>query len=143
MTDQTYPVNKGVVMEQQFFIPFKLPGLNEVINASKRFDRATGKNRYWGMKIEIEEKIRWMIHIAHLRPVKRARIEFVWIEPNRRRDPDNISGGGRKFILDALVDCGILEADRQEQVLSLHDREFKVDKETPGVRVVIHGVGGG
>ena len=44
-------------------------------------------------------------------PVKTAYLRFTWGEPNKKRDPDNIAAGGRKFILDALVHSGILPND--------------------------------
>jgi Holliday junction resolvase RusA-like endonuclease len=44
----------------------------------------------------------------------------LWIEENRRRDLDNVSGS-RKFILDALVKAGVLPDDSPKYVRAFTD----------------------
>ena len=99
---------------QSFFIPGTLPSLNEIIAASKS---GHGKyNAYARMKNEMMDRIGLFIIQAHLKPVKEAYIEFQWHELTKKRDPDNIAAGGRKFILDALVKAGILKNDGWAQI---------------------------
>lgn len=99
-------------------MPIKLPSLNEYVNACR-------SNPYVGakMKKDSEELIGWFIKkIAPFRnPVE---VSFTWVEPNRRRDVDNIAFG-KKFILDALVKNGVLEDDSQRYVRALSD-SFKI-----------------
>ena len=45
---------------------------------------------------------------------------FEWHEKTRRRDLDNIASA-KKFILDALQECGILEGDGQKQIIAFND----------------------
>jgi hypothetical protein len=36
---------------------------------------------------------------------------MLYVEPNRKRDPDNIVAGGTKLLLDSLVGAGVLRGD--------------------------------
>lgn len=117
-------------MQQHFFIEGLLPGLNEI----------TRKNRaHWSkgakLKKQIDWKIRLFIRHAGLKPVERAQFEFHWMEANKRRDKDNVCGGGRKFILDALQAESILPNDGWKNVEGWSDY-FQVSKR-PGVLVVM------
>ena len=101
---------------ERIVIPHKLPSLNEYINACR-------SNRYAGssMKKKYEELIAlYLVKVMkHDKPVK---IRFTWEEGNKRRDYDNICGGGRKFILDALVKTGKLKNDNRNWVVGFEDR---------------------
>ena len=62
--------------------------------------------------------------------IDKARIVFRWIEPNRRRDKDNVAFA-KKFILDALVKAGKLKDDNRNCVIAFTDnfeytKEFKI-----------------
>lgn len=59
-----------------------------------------------------------------------------WVEPGKRRDPDNIRAGV-KFILDALVAEGALPGDGWRHVHGLSDT-YEVGP-VPGVRVTLTG----
>lgn len=105
-------------------IPLKLPSCNDYINACRA-------NRYAGakMKSEIEEQIAWYVKSLPKfnKPVK---IRFHWIEGNKRRDLDG-TAFGKKFILDTLVKCGVLQDDNRKCVTAFTDtfsygKEFKV-----------------
>ena len=65
-----------------------------------------------------------------------VRVEFVWVEGNRRRDLDNISAA-TKFVLDGIVEAGILIDDSQKWVRSLHHTVVTSPDKTYGVSVVL------
>ena len=67
--------------------------------------------------------------------IKRARFEFRWVEPNRKRDLDGIAAGGRKVILDSLVLAKVLDNDGWAQIAGWVDT-FEVGPK-PGVGVTI------
>ena len=72
--------------------PGRLPGLNEIIAAAKQ-----GKGKYQPyaiMKDRYTSEIGWLA--KKLPRYSRVDITITWYEPNRRRDPDNVSGG-QKF----------------------------------------------
>ena len=102
-------------------IPFKLPSLNEYINACR-------SNRYKGarLKRDIEDIIMVYLHDVHEYD-KPVRIHFHWIEDNKRRDLDNICFA-KKFILDALVKAGKLTDDNRKIVTAFIDT-FEYGKE--------------
>lgn len=96
-------------MEQHFTIPFKLPSLNDYINACR-----TNPYKAAGFKKRTEREI--TACFAGLRPVKRPCIvEMRFWEPDMRRDVDNVESA-KKYILDALVARGILQGDSPKWV---------------------------
>lgn len=100
-------------MNQTFEIPFRLPSLNEYVNANRR-------NRYAGAKLkkDIERDICFAIKAAKLQPVTGPCIvKMTFTEPNRRRDVDNVESA-KKYVLDALVSSGILQGDSPKYVSS-------------------------
>lgn len=98
-------------MNQQFVIPFRLPGLNEV-NAANR------ANPYAGAKLKknVDAAVCTVIKAARIRPVEHPCIvHMTFMEPGRR-DADNVESA-KKFILDALVKSGIIQNDSPKYVL--------------------------
>ncbi len=99
-------------MNQCFEIPFRLPGLNELIEANRRNRQAGAK-----LKRETDEKIGWVIQSAKLKPVSLPCIvHMTFCEPDRRRDADNVESA-RKYILDALVKTGVLKGDSPRYIV--------------------------
>jgi Holliday junction resolvase RusA-like endonuclease len=120
---------------QSFFVPGPLPSLNELLGA-KRNGRGTRQDAYGKLKKRWAHDVQTSALVRGIKPVNAAKIRFIWHEKDRRRDPDNISGGGQKLVLDALVKAGILPNDGWNQVLQL-DHVFIVDKESPGVTIIL------
>ena len=76
-------------------IPGRLPGLNEIIDAAKQ-----GKGKYQPyamMKEHYTTMIAWLA--KKLPKYEKVGLLITWHEPDRRRDPDNITAG-QKFILE-------------------------------------------
>ncbi len=120
-------------MEYKLIIPGKLPGLNDYIVAERT-------NRHKGAKMKAVNgnivAVAIMQCMSGIRIEKPVFMEYTWIEPNKRRDKDNISSFGRKVIQDALVQCGVLKDDGWKYVVGFSDR-FEVDKENPRIEVLI------
>ena len=96
-------------------IDMKLPGLNEYTNANREHTQAGA-----AFKRKTEKDIAIFIQMARLKrelvPIKTpVRLRIEWHEKTARRDPDNIISA-KKFILDALVKCGILPDDSQKYI---------------------------
>lgn len=124
-------------MERTLVINGQLDGLNE-------YTRACRRNRYAGAKMKSDnEKLVGLyigMQMKDLHFPGKVTLNFKWFEPNRRRDVDNIAFA-KKFILDALVKSGVIEADGQKYVTGFTD-EFFVDKEFPRIEVTIREVDG-
>lgn len=117
-------------MKQSFFIPGLLPGTNEVVRKHWRV--------YANLKRECGITCSVYIHKAKMQPMQSCSIIFEWREKDWRRDGDNIQFG-QKFILDALVTCGILKNDTRRFVeMSTH--KITIDKANPGVLVTLSGL---
>lgn len=94
-------------------IPTRLPSLNDYIRVCRanRYQAAAFKRR-------VENEISWFI--KPLPCFERVRLHFHWIEPNGKRDLDNIAFA-KKFILDAMVRCGKLKNDNRKCVIGFTD----------------------
>lgn len=119
-------------MEYLLIIPGKLPGLNEYVTAERT-------SRYMGAKIRRNSEDFVAIGIKQqLRGLKISNpveLHYTWVEPDMRRDRDNIAFA-KKFIQDALVNCGVLKDDGWKYVVGFSD-SFSVDKKNPRIEVRI------
>lgn len=120
---------------ETLIIPLTLPGLNEYINAER-------SNRYKGAHIkrqtqnDIEIFIRQAINKGTLhRHENQCELEITWIEPNNRRDGDNISFA-TKFIQDALVEMGVFPDDSRKYINGLK-HTFMTNQRDPQIIVEI------
>ena len=66
-------------------------------------------------------------------------VTFDWYAKNKRKDPDNIAFG-KKFILDAMQESGLIENDGFKQIWGFSDN-FHIDKDRPRVEVRIESKG--
>jgi hypothetical protein len=129
-------------MKQTLIISRRVPGLNDIINASTRVarnfnDHGGRHSSYSKTKADWKEYVVELCLEQRIRPVRFGVFVFTWIEPNKGRDPDNISAGGRKLILDGLVAAGVIANDGWKQVRGLQDRAFIVDTARVGAIVEI------
>lgn len=119
-------------MQHKLIIDGQLNNLNDYTAACRR-------NRFAGAKMKtdneeiITQYILMQLHDVHF--TQRVYIQFTWIEPNRKRDLDNVAFA-KKFILDALVRNNVIENDGWKGVGGFEDK-FAVDKENPRIEVII------
>lgn len=116
----------------QINFPGRLPGLNDYIRAERG-------NKYLAAKIkrQSEDAIKLII-ISQLRGVRivaPVSIHYTWIEPNARRDKDNIAFA-KKFIHDSLVQTGVLAGDGWAHISGFSDN-FEVDELNPRIDILI------
>jgi len=118
----------------EFTIPGELPTMNEIINASKS---------HWiyfkRLKEEYQSKVEYYIVKCDVPFYEELRLEAVYYRKDRKFDPDNISAGARKIILDALQEVGCIENDGWKQIKSFSE-EWKVDKDNPRTVVKLKAV---
>ena len=116
--------NGGIKLTYKFEINKRLVGLNEYTNAN-RYNRYAGAKK----KKEEQEYIKYCIlnQLGNIKIDKPVVGEFTWIEENKRRDLDNICFA-KKFILDSLVELGILKDDNRKMVCGFVDKFEYADK---------------
>lgn len=111
-------------MKYRFEIDKRLIGLNEYTNTNRY-------NRYAGAKQKKEEQnyIKSCIRqqLGNIKIDKPVIGNFTWIEENKRRDLDNVCFA-KKFILDSLVELGILKDDNRKMVCGFVDQFRYSDK---------------
>ncbi len=113
----------------KIIIPGELPGLNKIIDKSKQHWASYSK-----MKKKYTNKAAW-IATSGLHKMNKIDLHFIWYCKNRRKDKDNILVG-QKFIIDGLVEAGVIENDGWKQIGKI-EHSFEVDKENPRVEVKI------
>ena len=119
--------------EAHFVIPGRLPGLNELIDA---------KSYKAKMRIKAAGKRQVQSAVFTARPVVKPFTEPVCVsircfEPNAKRDPDNVTGGANKIILDALQEIKVIANDNQKHIPRLKSELAGVDREKPRIEVDI------
>lgn len=122
-------------MKQRFEVKGKLPSLNDYVAQCRR-------NPYAGAKAKkaAQETVEWAIRAAHLKPMRPpVTVSFTWVEPDMRRDKDNISSA-KKYILDALVECGVIPDDNWKCIAGSLPDQYKVNKANPRVIVELEEV---
>lgn len=114
-------------------IPGRLPGLNELIDAERAHRQQGGR-----LKREAEHTVRWYIRqqLRSSRPEPPVMLYYHFVEPNKRRDKDNIAAFAHKVIQDSLVKERFLHNDGWDYVEGFAD-SFSVDKKSPRVEVLI------
>lgn len=118
-------------MAIKIFLPGRLEGMNEVIDANRA-------SKYAGAELKrtLTEALAWQIKAERLPQLSGPRhYRFTWYEANRRRDPDNIASSV-KFIFDGMKQAGVIENDGWGQVASIH-HEFAANAGPVGVQVEI------
>lgn len=111
-------------------IPGKLPSLNEYINACRR-------NPHAGAKMITDSEKRIVHALNGQKKLKTPiRINYLFVEQNRRRDHDNVSGFAHKVVQDSLVKSGLIPNDGWNEITGYRD-DFTVDKNNPRIELVI------
>lgn len=121
-------------MKATLWIPGPMPGLNELVKAAKGFG-GTGRG-YSLLKSRWTDTVMLLARRERVAPFTgRVRMQYVWIERDRRRDPSNIAAGGRKLAEDGLVKAGVLAGDGWKHVAGWTD-DFDVEP-VAGVHITI------
>jgi Holliday junction resolvase RusA-like endonuclease len=115
---------------QTFTIDGKLPGLNDIVREARtHWSRGARQKKEWtracayyAMKLQ--------------RISSSCKIQFTWIEPDKRRDVDNIAAGA-KFILDGMIEAGKLAGDGRQWVRQIVHVFPEPDKKNPRIVVEI------
>lgn len=111
-------------MKYKFEIDKRLIGLNEYTNTN-RYNRYAGAKQKKDEQNHIKTCIRQQL--GDIKIDKPVIGNFTWIEENKRRDLDNICFA-KKFILDSLVELGILKDDNRKMVCGFVDSFKYADK---------------
>lgn len=113
-------------MGQRFTIEGRFCSLNEFY---RMHPQVQGR-----VKRENDELVAWSAKAAKLKPCRvPVVIRVRWVEPNRRRDLDNIAFG-IKFIQDGLVKAGVLANDTAHEVAGF-EHSFAYDSQHPRIEV--------
>ncbi|MGG5359374.1 RusA family crossover junction endodeoxyribonuclease [Enterococcus sp. DIV0240a] len=111
----------------------ELTDLNKFINSQRT-------NRYVGAKLKKQntEKCRDAFLLAKATGFKVPipfDLQITWYCKNKRKDKDNTSFG-IKFILDGMIEAGIIQNDGWGEVNGFEHR-FEVDKENPRIEIEV------
>lgn len=120
----------NVPMIGRFTVQGRLPGLNEIV-AKARYNRFAGASQ----KKKETRRCAFSVMVGSVPTFTvPVRVKFRWIEPDNRRDPDNIRSGA-KFILDALVELGRIPGDGRKWIKAIEDEFPPADAVAPRIEV--------
>lgn len=89
--------------------------MNELLAGSRN---AKGSwNHYNALKQRYYGQIRTLCQAKGVPELGPGHWTFLFIEPDRRRDPDNICSGGIKLLFDSFVGAGVMKGDSWAHVL--------------------------
>ena len=113
----------------------RMIGLNEYINAER-----TNKYKAAQLKRDAEEEVTLALVEAYRAGTLHSHISpcelwITWVEPNHRRDLDNISFG-TKAIQDAMVRAGVFPDDDTRCISLLH-HTVAFDANNPRIEITI------
>ena len=114
----------------KIIINSEFPSLNQIITAAKKspYAYAEMKNTYTNLV--------FYNCIKYPKMLGKVDIKIHWVRKYRNTDPDNICGGGQKFILDGLVKAGIIKDDSMKYINRI-EHTFAVDKKNPRTEIKI------
>lgn len=120
----------------RFVISGRLSGLNEYTKVCRGNAYQANNFKKANQQI-VKNAIRDALRHRFLHRVDKypCQLRIAWYEPNSRRDVDNVTFA-TKFILDAMVDEGIIEDDSRKYVSAITHRVM-TDKQFPRIEVVI------
>ncbi len=113
-------------------IPGRFPGLNDILKQAKQ-----GRGNYQPyaiQKAQHTDTVACLCKAARIPKLKHIAMEITWVEPNRKRDPDNIIDAK-----DVLPEVGQTDHESTEFVIALF-HSWKVDKHNPRIIVKIEEV---
>lgn len=118
--------------KQKIIIPLRLPSLNEY-TAKCRIQRGTW-NAGNDMKRKTQDELfPYLLQLPRFTtPIK---LNFIWHEKDKRRDLDNVCFA-KKFILDAMQECGRLPNDNSKYIKGFSDEAVYDGKY--GVEIIIN-----
>ena len=121
-------------IKYNFFIPGRLPGMNEMIDAARAVKgfSAFQKKRYTNRVADVVQ----LTFRKYGAIQGKVWVSCAWVEKDRRRDPDNICAS-KKYILDGLVKAGLLKGDGWKYIAGFTDT-WEVGE--PGVWVEVREV---
>jgi len=100
---------------------------------------AMNRNRFMGAKIkrEMTELVAYECMAQRIKKGQKIkRLTFLWKHKNKRKDPDNLEFG-KKFILDGMVQAGVLTGDGWKQLGAVETvHRHVIDKKDPGIEVI-------
>ena len=123
----------GGNMVYKFVIDGRMPGINELIAYNRT-------NIYKGAALKKNNEHIAMLcinkQIGNLHIYNPVVLHYMFVEPNTKRDHDNVASFAMKVIQDALVRCGVLENDGWKNIHGF-TCDFAVDKKKPRIEVTI------
>ena len=116
-----------------FTIQGSLASLNEYLAACNRHPLAGAK-----IKKDSVRDIGWCIRseLGKWHTDKPLIIHYIFYEPNKKRDHDNVVAFTTKCVQDALQECGVIDNDGWKNILN-YTHDFYLSKSEPRIEVYL------
>lgn len=116
------------------FHPF--PSMNDVIAANRSGYGAGNRLKRRLTELVATRCREVMAETGWVAPLGPVEVSFTWHEVWRGRDVDNVMSA-QKFVLDGMVEAGMLRGDSQRYVPRPPAHGIVIDREHPGVTVEV------
>jgi hypothetical protein len=144
---------RSAVIHNAFFVPGKVPSLNDLLEArgaraptlgSIILRRRPGKAKSLGARFDLYNDIKQDWKQRTIRAltlpfvsVQRCYFGYLVVEETHKRDPSNICSAAVKFIEDGLVDAGVIPNDGWDNVLGIRVHWVHRKGRDPGIYVIM------
>ena len=113
-------------MTVSLWLPRRAPNLNALLRAKStvygkgkvRTDAYAKLKASWAETVELCARLKGPLFAGRCLKLGRVSVHYDFVEPNRRRDPDNLAGGS-KVLTDGLVKAGVLAGDGWDEIAGL------------------------
>jgi len=119
--------------ENKLVILGDLPGMNEIIDQNK-----IHWANYAKIKKNYDDIVCFYAQQQGIKFFEKVKLNITYYMSNKKMDPDNICAA-KKFILDGLVDAGVLKDDSWDIVKGFKEN-WEVDKDNPRIEVELEEV---
>lgn len=128
-----FDLSNGIFLPH-FTIPGTMPSLNEYLSACNRAPKIGNSMKHKYRKLALD-----CIRFSNCKNYKAKKpliIHFVYYEPNKRRDKDNLDSMCRKCVFDGLQDSGVINNDGWAQIEN-YTHDFYVDSKNPRIEIYL------
>ena len=147
---------RAPVIHNAFFVPGKVPSLNELLDARGRsaprvasiiMRRLPKKGKAPGIRHDAYNDIKqdWKQRTIDAIGVPFVRVQqcffaYLVVEDSRKRDPSNVCSSAIKFIEDGIVEAGVMSNDGWDNILGIRVHWVHRKGRRPGIYVVMSDV---